>query len=248
MSFAKWFEERKFTWKKSYLKRKIRLQGGEKYSQIFYSDELKKSLIDYPQSSDISDHLSTIFYHTLEAKPKLIVELGTRGGESTKALLAAAKIANCQVLSIDIEDCSNVNIVYNDHWNFVKDDDIEFGKNKFVDWCKSKNLPIKADMIFIDTSHNIDHTIEEIDVWKNHLSENGSMMFHDTNMGKGVYARLDGTVKSGWNNDRGVIAGVENFLSTKYDESKFFTDYRNGFLVRHYPYCNGFTVLKKINL
>lgn len=246
MSFSSWYKERKESWRKSYVKRKLRLRGGRKYKQEFYSEKLIYSLDGYPESSDISDHLSTIFYHTLEAKPKLIIELGTRGGESTKALLAAAEIANCKVVSIDIEDCSNVKVKYQDRWKFIKDDDVEFGKSKFTEWCRKNNLPEKADVIFIDTSHNYEHTVEEIDVWKNHLTEEGTLMFHDTNMGDGVYSRLDGSVKSGWNNGRGVIKGVEEFIKADYNESGFFADYRNEFLVRHYPYCNGFTVLKRI--
>src|SRR5476651_2065618 len=39
--------------------------------------------------SDIHDHLGAIFAETVRSRPKLIVELGTRGGLSTRALLAA---------------------------------------------------------------------------------------------------------------------------------------------------------------
>ena len=49
--------------------------------------------------SDISDHLSELFYEVVNAQPRLIVELGTRGGESTRALLSAAQVLDARVLS-----------------------------------------------------------------------------------------------------------------------------------------------------
>ena len=42
--------------------------------------------------SDISDHLATIFSEAVAAKPRLIVELGVRGGESRYALERAARV------------------------------------------------------------------------------------------------------------------------------------------------------------
>ncbi len=42
--------------------------------------------------TDISDHLVSLFIESLSIKPKLIVELGVRGGESTFVLERVAKL------------------------------------------------------------------------------------------------------------------------------------------------------------
>ena len=60
--------------------------------------------------SDIRDHLGTLFHEAVSARPRLIVELGTRGGGSTRALLAAAEVTGAHVLSVDIEDCGTIDL------------------------------------------------------------------------------------------------------------------------------------------
>ena len=45
---------------------------------------------------------------------------------------------------------------------------------------------------------------------------------------------------------RNVIKALEDYFSVKYDESSFFTDFRSDMLIKHYPYCNGLTVVKRI--
>src|SRR5579872_7286938 len=52
--------------------------------------------------ADIHDHLGALFAETVAARPRLIVELGTRGGISTRALLAAAEVSDAHLLSVDI--------------------------------------------------------------------------------------------------------------------------------------------------
>jgi len=228
--------------------RKLRFlaQGGTRYSQAFYCESLRAVLGDGIGTSDISDHLSTLFYHALEGSPKLIVELGTRGGESTRILSAAAEIANAQVLSVDINDCSNLNMPYPHRWHFVRQNDVAFGRKGFVAWCRQHALEPRADAIFIDTSHFYEHTKDEIAVWMDHLSNTGVMIFHDTNTGRGLYGRCDGTIDLGWDNQRGVIRAIEEFLGRRYEEKSFFVDAVKGFLIRHYPNSNGLTVLKRM--
>ena len=222
--------------------------GGNKFEQKFYQKHLINAMKGSKKKSDISDHLSNIFYHSMEVKPNLIIELGTRGGESTRVLLAVAALSNCKLLSIDIEDCSKIKIDnYEEYWSFIKDDDIHFGKSEFIKWCQKNNLKPKADVIFIDTAHEYKHTLNEIMVWKDHLSEKGTMIFHDTNCGNGIYKHLDGTIGFGSKKEREVIKALENYLSTKYDESCFFSDFQKNMLIKHYPYCNGLTIVKRIS-
>ncbi len=195
--------------------------------------------------SDISDHLGVLFYFATIAAPRLIVELGTRGGESTRALLAAASETNSILLSIDIEDCSQIDIPVRDRWHFVRSDDVEFGVAAFRSWCDTRSIAPEVDVLFIDTSHTYEHTKAEIGVWSNHLSENGIIIFHDTNMGSGVFARMDGTISCGWDNDRGVMAAIEETVGRRYDEKCFFSDVTDKYAVLHFPNCNGLTIVKR---
>jgi cephalosporin hydroxylase len=205
--------------------------------------------VGYRERSDISDHLGTLFAEAVGTRPRLIVELGTRGGESTRVLLAAAGVSGARMLSVDIDPAPELLVPGRERWTFVQSDDVSFGRDSqgFAAWCAARGIPALAEVIFIDTSHLYEHTREEIAVWEPHLAPSGALLFHDTNMGRGVYSRLDGTVSaSGWDNERGVIRAIEEFLGRSYDERTFFTDIARGFLVTHRPNCNGFTVLRRI--
>jgi cephalosporin hydroxylase len=191
--------------------------------------------------TDISDHLESIYLETLVGRPQLIVELGTRGGESTQALQAAAEQVGATMVSIDIDDCSEVCSYA--HWHFVHDDDIHFA-GIFGKWCKQKDLRPQIDVLFVDTSHQYEHTVAEISHWFPLLSPKCKVMFHDTNMAC-IYSRRDGSFGPGWDNQRGVIRAIEEFLGTRIKETRAFETSVNGWRVRHVPYCNGFTVLER---
>jgi cephalosporin hydroxylase len=159
---------------------------------------------------------------------------------------SAAAVTDATMLSVDIDDCAGLDLPQRQRWHFVKGDDVAFARNGFVKWCADKGIEPRIDLLFIDTSHLYEHTQQEIAAWTPFLSSNGVMIFHDTNMRNGLIAHLDQTIGTGWNNDRGVIRAVEEFLGKRYDENRFFTDVANGFLVMHYPHCSGLTVLKKL--
>ena len=112
--------------------------------------------------------------------------------------------------------------------------------------AKRTGLSAKIDVLFIDTSHEFQHTLDEIGAWSGHLADDGVMIFHDTNMGNGTYARLDGSIDFGWDNDRGVIRAIEEFVGRTYDERAYFTDRVHSHLISHAPHCNGFTIIKRI--
>jgi predicted O-methyltransferase YrrM len=198
-------------------------------------------------SSDIHDHLGAIFAETVRAAPRLIVELGTRGGVSTLALLAAAEVTGAPVLSVDIEDCSGVDIPprFRRRWHFQRGDDVAFAGEPFERFCAEKGLPPEADVIFVDTSHVYEHTRDEIDRWLPRLAPRGAMIFHDTNMGL-WYRSLDGRARRGWDNQRGVLRAIEERLGRNYDAGAYFVDVAAGFLVEHRPWCSGLTVLRRL--
>jgi predicted O-methyltransferase YrrM len=222
----------------------FRLQGRTHYQQRFYETHLASGVAETTMT-DICDHLNVLFFTAVSIRPRLIVELGTRGGESTRALLSAAALSDAVLLSVDINDCAGLDLPYRRHWRFVRADDILFGLNDFKQWCAEEGVEPAIDLLFIDTSHQYEHTKNEIQVWAPYLAENGIMMFHDTNTRNGVYARTDGSFGYSVNRGRGVIQPIEEFLGRGYDENAYFTDYVNGFLVLHFPNCNGMTILKK---
>src|SRR5712671_3556504 len=215
----------------------------------FYDDHLIRAFrSDQPTVSDISDHLPTIFSEIVAAFPKLIVELGTRGGESTKTILAAAKHSDATVLSIDINDCSGVEIAtdFKFSWHFVQADDIIFENDAFQKWCITHALEPRIDVLFIDTSHLYEHTRAEIPAWFPHLSARATVIFHDTNLNRTSRTYNNGILNIGWDNQRGVIRAIEELLGKHLNEGEVFAGVAAEWLIHHYPNSFGLTVLKKL--
>lgn len=193
------------------------------------------------RQTDISDHLVTLFAEAISTHPKLLVELGVRGGESTFAFERAARLSDAHLLSIDIEECM-VECSY-PKWSFVKQNDITFA-NEFANWCSSRELAPAIDILFVDTSHLYEHTLEELRVWMPYLSPKGKMILHDTNM-KRIYRRADGSLGVGWDSDRGVARALEEVLGAKFNEGRDFVTVANGWIIRHWAHCNGLTVVTR---
>lgn len=194
--------------------------------------------------SDIEDHLKKIFAECIKTRPELIVELGVRGGESTIVFEQIAPQFNSHIISVDIEPSSYKSEYKN--WHFIASDDILFA-NTFAQFCEKASIKKEIDLLFIDTSHKYAHTVKEIKYWFPHLSSNAKVLFHDTNMGQ-FSKKLSGCIQSSWDNKRGVIRAIEEYLETTYNEKISFIDYRKGWLISHFPECNGFTVMEKIPL
>lgn len=192
--------------------------------------------------TEISDHLVTLFFESLPVKPKLIVELGVEKGKTTFVFEKVARLCDTVILSVDIDDCSNVSEY--SKWTFVQKDDIDFAK-EFPGWCKLNSIKPKIDILFIDTSHLFKHTYEEIKAYFPFLSKKAKVFFHDTNMGS-IYFRKNGSMGIGWDNQRGVIRALEVYFQKKFNEKEYFTDICDPFYIKHHPHCNGLTILEKI--
>lgn len=215
--------------------RKIKHSGYRELDEIRQRSFLK---------TDICDHLETLFIESLSVKPKLIMELGVGPGESTFVLERVAKIYNAKLISVDMKEEPAKVSSWKD-WIFVNSDDIKFAKN-FKNWAKEKNIENQIDILFIDTSHEYDHTTQEIEHWFPFLSDGAKVFFHDTNA-KPIYRRRDGSIGLAPDINRGVISAIENYFNTSFNEKKSFVDFRNGWLIKHYSICNGFTILEKVN-
>jgi predicted O-methyltransferase YrrM len=192
--------------------------------------------------TDISDHLVTLYAEALSVNPRLIVELGVRGGESTFAFERAARMSNAHLVSVDLNDC----VIQSSYpkWSFVKQDDTIFA-GQFADWCSSQKIPPDIDVLFIDTSHLYEDTLEELRLWMPYLSAKSKIILHDTNMKK-IYRRADGSLYLGWDNARGVIRALEETLGVRFNELHDFVTVAKGWLIRHWAHCNGLTVLEKL--
>jgi len=207
-------------------------------------EELNRILALSRHPTAINDHLVTLFIETLTFKPRLIVELGVRGGGSTLALAYAAKLSNADMISVDIEDRSGMlpkDILPPDQWTFVQSDDVRFAER-----FPALYPTLTVDVLFIDTSHTFEHTVKEINSWFPLLSKTCKVFFHDTNQ-RPLYVRKDKSIGIGWNNRRGVIRALENYFEKSFNEREEFVDFRKGWLIKHFPYCNGFTILERLN-
>lgn len=204
-------------------------------------DEIKEHSIS---RTDISDHLITLFMEAIAVRPELIVELGVRTGESTFVFERVARLCGSKLLSVDIQDCSTVSS-YRD-WIFEKSDDIDFAK-RFQTWCVQHNIKAQIDVLFVDTSHLFEHTVEEIKHWFPFLSDISKVFFHDTNLKRANF-RKDGSILVGRDNKRGVIGALEEFFGRSFNENEQFIDWGKGWAISHYPYCAGLTVLEKLPL
>ncbi len=194
--------------------------------------------------TDICDHLEPLFLDCLGLKSHVIVELGSGDGESTFVLERVAKMWKATLVSVDIEDRREVGS-YRRRF-FVRMDDIRFA-GEFSSWCDQKSIKPQIDILFIDTSHLYDHTVQEIKAWFPFLSPRAKVIFHDTNL-KEVFKRRDGSSGSGWNNDRGVIRAIEEYLGESFNENENFIAVKNGWMIRHYTYCNGLMILDRYEL
>jgi predicted O-methyltransferase YrrM len=128
-----------------------------------------------PNSSDISLHLPLLALLVREFDLKAIVELGTRNGNSTIALLEAATAIGGQVLSVDVEPCLDARrrikeAGFDSMWQFVQADDMSLGP---------PIVPVPIDLLFIDTSHIYSHTIAELNKYYSYLRDGSWIVMHD---------------------------------------------------------------------
>lgn len=118
-------------------------------------------------TNDILHHLSFLRQICFDTNAKLILELGVRTGNSTRAFLSAIESLKGRLISIDIEDCSGVSD--SPYWEFHQMNDLDFDTNND-----------EFDIIFIDTSHTYDQTLAELRKFAPKLKSGGAILLHDT--------------------------------------------------------------------
>ncbi len=100
----------------------------------------------------------------------LILELGVQKGRSTKKFLDICEKNNGKLISVDIDDCSNVSQSRN--WKFLKtkDDNFEFIKDQ---------IKSKLDVLFIDTLHEAEHVKKLIYAYYPMIKKDGFIFIDD---------------------------------------------------------------------
>ena len=200
--------------------------------------------------SDISEHLNFLYFYLRTAKPTKILELGTRGGESTKVIERYCQEMNIVGNSFDLSPAPDW-LMQSQNWNHYVGDDITLGKNLF----KNRKLPDgldfdELDFIFLDTSHEYHHTKEELEIYVPLLKDGvGAIAFHDTYLTNSPTLRLDGSVNHAWDNERGVTQAIEEYFGFQFDERslQLQTICNGKFLFYHQPWCNGFSMIVPFN-
>lgn len=164
--------------------------------------------------SDIVEHLPTFVQLCESLKAKKVIELGTRGGVSTVAWLYGLELTDGHLWSVDIDPAPELE---HERWTFIQGSDLELST--------LKQLPDDADIVFIDTSHDYQHTKAELSVYKWRVRPGGRIVLHDT-----ALARPEGWTRR--QPEFPVRTAVDEFCR---DE---------GLKVRYWPNCFGLGVIQ----
>jgi glycosyltransferase involved in cell wall biosynthesis len=123
--------------------------------------------------SNIVDHLPTLKAHARGT----VLELGSREGASTSALLEGVSTNGGQVWSVDIDpEC--VEAWYgHPRWHFVAGDSTS---PKVIAALAAAGMPDRIDLLFIDTEHTHVQVSRELGCWLPRLAPDGVVLVHDT--------------------------------------------------------------------
>lgn len=105
-----------------------------------------------------------------------VLELGVRAGYSTVAFLAAAQEAGGHVWSCDVSPPEGSGACWEASglWTFLLGDDLTVTPEE------SPGVPLRPDVLFIDTSHTCAHTLAELRRFVPLVAEGGVVLMHDT--------------------------------------------------------------------
>lgn len=128
------------------------------------------------KKSDIREYLPYMYDCACSYEKVRVLELGTRKGNSTLAFLAAAEKTGGHVWSNDIinvdKDPEGMKAwCPNRYWTFIHGDDMA-----------QLPLPGEVDVLFIDTSHEYEHTRRELEIYMPRVVSGGTALFHDTKL------------------------------------------------------------------
>lgn len=140
--------------------------------------------------SDIQHHLG-LLYSLARGN---VLELGTRTGVSTSALLAGVEAHGGRVVSVDIDPrCEGV---AKDHPLWV------FWPGSSTDADMAQDIATYAgpfDLLLVDTEHTFEQVTAELALWSPHMRPGGRILLHDPETFPGVRrAVTEFCVRTGW--------------------------------------------------
>ncbi len=105
-----------------------------------------------------------------------VLELGVRTGNSTAAFLAAAEAAGGHVWSADTDPpgADTASWEASGRWTFTLGDDLHVTPEE------APGVPLRPDVLFIDTSHTYGHTLAELRRFVPSVAAGGVVLLHDT--------------------------------------------------------------------
>ncbi len=124
------------------------------------------------EPDSISEHLPVFVALVLELDAKKVIELGVGGpadgGHSTVAWLYGLKQTDGHLWSVDLQDAP----FEASRWTFIKGND--------QDPKVLAQLPDEVDIVFIDSSHIYDETVNELELYGARVRSGGRIVLHDT--------------------------------------------------------------------
>lgn len=141
-------------------------------------------------ASDIQHHLP-LLYSLARGN---VLELGTRGGVSTAALLAGVEMHGGKVVSVDIDPaCANV-AAGHPLWAFWHGSSMDASMAQDIVTYNGA-----FDLILIDTEHTMEQAQAELALWGPHVKPGGHICMHDPETFPGVRrAAYEFAAAQGW--------------------------------------------------
>ena len=123
------------------------------------------------EPSDIRTHLPRLRDLVVDTDAQVVVELGVRTGRSTTALLAGAEETGGLVWSCDVVNHgAPTDVTEHPQWEFGRGDDL----------AMAAHAPRPICVLFIDTSHEYEHTVAELRAYGPLVRSGGVIALHDT--------------------------------------------------------------------
>jgi len=128
--------------------------------------------------ADTADCVHILYDVAVKMRAQRMLELGVREGVSTRALLLAARKNGGLLWSADIDPCLEAQKAIKDlglniFWSFHQIDDIKL-------LTQVQFHRIEMDLIFVDTNHEYQHTLDELILCDQILRKGGVIIIHDT--------------------------------------------------------------------
>ncbi len=141
--------------------------------------------------SDIQHHLP-LLYSLARGN---VVELGTRTGVSTTALLAGVEAHGGTVFSVDIDPACAKVAEGHPQWVFYQ------GDSRAADELMGKQIgsDVRFSLALVDTEHNVEQVTTELSRWAAYMQPGGTICIHDPETFPGVRRAVEDFCKAkGW--------------------------------------------------